>query len=466
MTDPADPNTPPQTEGRESEQLEGATSEVAPPPPAVARRDPYAAFRFPAYRLYVVSFVLAIIGSQTLSAASVFDVYQKTRSNLVVGLIGLANAVPLISLALPAGHIADTFNRKKVLIATQTVLVACPLVLAFWHTLPALFGLLVVNAVALTIGRPARASIMPNLVPSIVFPNAVTWNSSFFELASAVAPAITGFIIARYGPAAAYTVSGVAMGLCMVLTCFLPNIRPTGKREPMTRKTLVLGLKFVTSNKLILGAMLLDLIAVVLSGATALMPAFAERLAGDPATADFEDRKAIIFGWLMAAPSVGAMAMALFQAHMPPVARAGRVLLLAVAGYALATLVFGLSTWLWLSLVMLALTGVFDNVSVVIRHSLVQLTTPDSMRGRVSAVNQIFIISSNEVGKIESGLTAALVGPVLSVVGGAIATLGFVGWVALTFRPIRSLGRLSDVRPIDLPNDPPSPATVSLMTRS
>lgn len=413
--------------------------------------DAYAAFRFPAYRLYVVSFVLAIIGSQTLSAAAVFDVYEKTRSPLIVGLIGLANAIPLLTLAMPAGHVADNYSRKRVLILTQVFLVACPLALAFWHTLPAIFALLVVNAVALTFGRPARAAILPNLVPKAIFPNAVTWNSSVFELASSIAPAATGLIIARHGAPAAYVVSGVAMGLCMVLTCFLPDVRarpPGSAREPLNLRTLAAGLRFVGRNKLLLGPMLLDLLAVILSGATALMPAFAERLAGDPTSPGFSDRKAVLYGWLMAAPSIGAIGMAVYQAHTPPVRRAGRVMLLAVIGYGLATAVFGLSNSFWLSFFMLMLTGVFDNLSVVIRHSLVQLATPDAMRGRVSAVNQVFVISSNELGKVESGITAALFGPVASVVGGGIATMLVTLGVARAFPPLRRLGSLRDVRPI------------------
>lgn len=428
--------------------LAGATAEaVAAPHPAP--HDAYAAFRHPVYVLYATSFVLAIIGSQTLSAAAVFDVDAKTGSPLMVGLLGLANMIPLLALAMPAGHVADTFNRKKVLIATQAVLVACPVLLSFWHTLPAIFSLLVANAVALTFGRPARAAILPNLVPKGIFSNAVTWNSSFFELASSLAPAMTGFIIARHGPGMAYFVSGVSMALCMVLTCFLPDIRPPARdrKEPLSWRTLAAGILFVRSRSLLLAPMLLDLIAVILSGVTALMPLFAGRLAGDPASPDWADRKAVIFGWLMAAPSIGAVLMAVGQAHLPPARRAGRVLLLAVAGYGVVTIAFGMSQSFWLSFTMLAISGAFDNLSVVVRHTLVQLATPDAMRGRVSAVNQIFVISSNEMGKVESGVTAALFGPVVSVVGGGIATVLVVLGVGAKFPQLRRLGSLRDVRP-------------------
>jgi MFS family permease len=431
----------PQIESRESEVLQGATAEVAPPPEEPQKHDAYAAFRVPAYRLYVISFVMAIIGSQTLSAAANYDVYEKTSSSLMVGMIGLANAIPLLTLALPAGHVADTFSRKRVLILTQAVLVTCPLILSFWHTLPAMFSLLVVNAVALTFGRPARAAILPNLVPKEIFANAVTWNSSVFELASSMAPAFTGFVIAIYGASTAYLISGFAMAGCMVLTCFLPPVPSGGNKHPMSLRTLVAGAQFVVGNRTIFGPMLLDLLAVIFSGVVALLPAFADMLTDNP-----KDR-AVVYGWLMAGPSIGAVIMAVIQAHLPPMRRAGRVMLLAVTGYGLVTVIFGLSSSFWLCFAMLVMTGVFDNLSVVVRHTLVQLATPDSMRGRVSAVNQIFIISSNELGKVESGVLAWLVGPVWAVVGGGFGTLAVVAWITKAFPELRRLGRLQDVRP-------------------
>jgi len=458
--DEANPN-PLHTQGRDSEVLEGATSEVAPAPvveiTAPQKHDPYAAFRVPVYRLYCASFVLAIIGSQTLSAAANYDVYAKTHSSLMVGMIGLANVIPLLALAMPAGHVADTFSRKRVLILTQVFLVACPLMLAFWHTLPAVFALLVVNAVALTFGRPSRASILPNLVPKEIFANAVTWNSSFFELAASIAPAFTGLIIATWGVTWAYAVSGVAMFLCMVLTFYLPDVRAAGAKQPMTWTTLAAGVKFVAGNKVLLGPMLLDLLAVIFSGATALLPAFAHRLAKNPGD------EPMVYGLLMAAPSIGAVLMAIFQAHRPPPMRAGRNMLLAVAGYGIATIVFGLSNHFWLSFLMLAFTGLFDNLSVVIRHTLVQLATPDSMRGRVSAVNQIFIISSNEMGKVESGVTAHWFGEVKSVVAGGFATILVVAAIAKAFPTLRRLGALHSVRPVE---PPPTPASVAAVHAS
>ncbi|MDW8262378.1 MAG: MFS transporter [Phycisphaerales bacterium] len=433
--------TQPPVEGRESEVLQGATAEVAPLGTPERKHDPYAAFRIPAYRLYIGSFVLAIMGSQTLSAAATYDVYAKTNSSLMVGMIGLANAIPLLTLAMPAGHVADTFSRKRVLILTQVVLVACPLLLAFWHGLVTIFALLTVNAVALTFGRPARAAILPNLVPPGIFANAVTWNSSIFELASSIAPALTGFIIAYFSTSAAYGFSAAAMAGCLLLTCFLPEVPSGGNTRPMSLQTLISGAQFVLRNRLLLGPMLLDLLAVIFSGVVALLPAFADRLTDNPSD------RALVFGWLMAAPSIGAVLMAVTQAHLPPFRRAGRVMLVAVAGYGLATIVFGLSGSFWLSFGMLVLTGVCDNLSVVVRHTLVQLATPDSMRGRVSAVNQIFIISSNELGKVESGVLAWLIGPVRAVVVGGVATLGVVGWAAKAFPELRRLGRLQDVRP-------------------
>jgi MFS family permease len=232
----------------------------------------------------------------------------------------------------------------------------------------------------------------------------------------------------------------------MALVFLLPVRRPIGHgtRNVPTVSDLVAGVRFVWQSKLMLGAMTLDLFAVLLGGCTFLLPIFAKKLGGG----------AFEFGVLRAAPSIGALVMAMVIAHTPPFRRAGRALLLAVAGFGAATIVFGLSTNFYLSFAMLLLTGVFDNVSVVIRHTLVQLLTPDAMRGRVSAVNQVFIGSSNEIGGLESGLTAAAFGPVTSVVIGGIGTILVVCGVAALWPQVRKLRTLNDVRPEPIPAQP------------
>ncbi len=406
--------------------------------------DPYEAFRYVAFSRFAASYVLAIVGSQVLSATIQWDVYQRTKDPLAIGLVGLINAIPVILLALPAGHVADRYSRKRVLLITQVPLTATPLalwVLNAWNpqgvSLSVTFSLLGANALALTFALPARAAILPNLVPRSAYPNAFAWMSSLFETAAWVGPAVSGMLIV-FGVTWAYLVSGLCLLGCFGITLLLPSDAP---REPATQepggRTLSAGLRFVFDSPLLLAAMTLDLLAVLLGGATYLLPVFAERLGVG----------SIGYGWMRAAPALGAFAMAVFQAHRSPMTRAGRTLLLSVATFGAATVVFGLSQNFWLSLAMLVLIGASDNISVIIRQTLVQSLTPDAMRGRVSAVNQVFIGASNELGGLESGVTAKLFGPVLSVVAGGLGTLLVVAGVAGKWPQIRQLGSLRELQP-------------------
>ncbi len=414
--------------------------------------DPYEAFRYSAFRLYAASYVLAVVGSQVLSATAQWDVYQQTKDPFAIGLIGLINAIPVILLALPAGHVADRYSRKIVLLITQVPLAIAPGALAVLHavypqhvSLAMTLSLLGANAVALTFGRPARAAILPNLIPRSVYPNAFAWMSSLFETAAWVGPAVSGVLIA-FGVTWSYLMSAVCLLGCFAITLFLPHDAPP---EPTTHepdaRALLAGLRFVFGSPLLLAAMTLDLLAVLLGGATYLMPVFSERLGVGP----------IGYGCMRSAPALGAFAMAVVQAHRSPMTNAGRTLLWSVATFGAATIVFGLSQNLWLSLVMLVLIGASDNISVVIRQTLVQSLTPDSMRGRVSAVNQVFIGASNELGGLESGITAKLFGPVLSVVGGGIGTILVVLSVAGKWPQLRRLGSLRELQAANEPTSKP-----------
>lgn len=410
----------------------------------MTKHDPYEAFRYLAYRLFAASYVLATIGSQVLSATVQWDVYQQTKDPLAIGLVGLIGAIPVILLALPAGHVADRFSRKRVLIATQVPLVAVPFTLAIIRAcnpegvpLFVTFSLLGINAVALTFARPTRAAILPNLVPRSAFTNAFAWMSSLFETAAWVGPAVSGLLLI-FGVAWSYMMAGLFLLGCLGITLFLPHDEPN---QPTVQesggKSLSAGLRFVFSSPLILAAMTLDLLAVLLGGATYLMPVFAERL----------HVGSIGYGCMRAAPALGACAMAVIQAHRPPQTRAGRTLLWTVAVFGVATILFGLSQNFWWSMAMLVLIGASDNISVVIRQTLIQSLTPDSMRGRTSAVNQVFIGASNELGGLESGITAKLFGPVASVVGGGLGTLLVVISVAAKWPQIRRLGSLKGLSP-------------------
>lgn len=415
---------------------------------SAAIHDPYQAFRHVAFRLYAASYVLAVIGVQILSATVQWDVYQQTKDPFAIGLVGLIGAVPVIVLALPAGHVADTYSRKRVLLITQVPLTAVPAALAILHflspgtvSLVATLALLGVNALALTFARPARAAILPNLVPRTAYPNAFAWISSLFETASWVGPAIAGLLIV-FGVGWSYMVAGLCLVCCLAITLLLPGDVPVKRESSESDWTvLVAGIRFVFSTPLLLAAMTLDLLAVLLGGAMYLMPVFAERLSVGP----------VGYGWMRAAPALGAFVMAVIQAHRPPPSRAGATLLWTVAAFGAATIVFGLSQDYWLSLVMLALIGASDNISVVIRHTLVQSLTPDFMRGRVAAVNQVFIGASNDLGGLESGVTARLFGPVASVVIGGLGTLVVVLATAIQWPQIRRLRSLKDLQPVQDP---------------
>jgi MFS family permease len=448
--------------------------------PATTLHDPYAALRVATYRDYMTGNFLSLIGRQAVSVAVTWEIYQWTRSATALGLVGLINVIPLLVLSLPAGSIADRYDRRRiiacgaglgallsaVLAALSYFRAAVPdtallrgangclreIALVFErHTAPAalnfdqpalplIFLLLLIIAVVRIITGPARSSIIPLLLPQSALPNAITWNSSAFEIATVAGPALGGFIIAFGGFQVVYLLDA-ALGLLFLL--LLRNVRYHQAPAPAQQRSwrgVLAGAEFIWRRKIILGASILDMFATLLGGATALLPVYADQvLHVGP----------IGLGWLRAAPSIGAIGMALWLAHRAPLGEPGRTLLWSVAGFGLAIMVFGFSHWYWLSFAALLVTGVFDNVSVVVRQSLVQLLTPDHLRGRVTSVNQIFIGSSNEIGALRAGLMAALFGPVAAAVWGGIGTIVVVGFVAAALPGLRHLAPLHTLRPED-----------------
>jgi MFS family permease len=296
------------------------------------------------------------------------------------------------------------------------------------RSVPLIYSCLFLIAAGRAMGGPSRSAVLPDTVPPEVLQTAITWNSSAFEIANVTGPALAGLLIATTGSASVYAVQCVSAVL-VAISFWLMRAgrgRPEKVHQP-ERRELLDGLRFVRRDPLILGALSLDLFAVLFGGATALLPIYAvDILHGD----------AHALGWLRAAPSIGAVTMAFLLAHSARITRAGRVLLISVAGFGAASIVFGVSRYLWLSFAMLVLTGAFDNVSVVLRQSLVQTRTPARLRGRVLAVNSIFISCSNQLGAVESGWTAAWMGPVGSVVFGGAATLAVVAVFARS-KPLR-----------------------------
>jgi MFS family permease len=405
--------------------------------------DPYAALRNRDYRMYCFGWVTSVLGRQIQEVAVGYEIYERTNSKLALAWIGLAQALPLLACMIPAGHLADRFDRRRIIMLTQAVWVASAIGLAaLSHArgpIPLMYFMLSLGAAAHTVGWPARSSLLPQIVPPQVFNNAVTWNSSFFQVASMAGPAIGGLILLK-GAAPAYLVDAGCAAVFLGAIGAV-RVRPMERsREPASLQSLAAGIRFVWRTKIVLAAMTLDLFAVFFGGSIALLPVFRK---------DILHVGELEFGWLKAAPAVGAFAAAILIAHMPPMKRAGRSMLWAVAGFGVATVVFGFSRSYWLSFAMLAVTGALDNVSVVVRHTLVQALPPDSMRGRVAAVNGVFIGASNELGGLESGLTAAWWGPVASGVVGGVMTVVVVAAVAWLWRGVGRFGWLKDERPLE-----------------
>jgi MFS family permease len=428
---------------RESPDLEEEPS--VPTAQTSPHHDPYSALRFRDFRFYLVGWIVSVIGSQMLEAAIAWDLYARTKNAMSLAFVGLASAGPIILLALPAGHIADRFDRRRVMISMQTISIGCAAALGFLSHFAgpfwAIYSVICLAAVAKAIGLPARAALVPSLVPNEIFHNAIAWNTTAFESASAAGPALAGILLA-WSHTIPYFVTAVC-GLIFIATVIPIKKRPAPeRREPATLKSLAAGVSYVLDNRIILAMITLDLFAVLLGGAAYILPMFAT---------DILKVGPLGFGWLRASFSIGALSCAILMAHLPPMKRAGRGLLVAVTGYGLATIIFGLSRYFWLSVTMLFLTGVFDNISVLVRHTLVQVLTPDNMRGRVSAVNNIFVGASNELGGFESGLTARFFGPVISVVAGGIGTLIVVLLTNFTWPQVRKFGSLADARPEETP---------------
>jgi len=411
---------------------------------AVQPHDSYAALRHREFRWFIVSLFAMVVSSQLQAVVVGWQVYGLTHDPLSLGLIGLAEALPFIGIALPAGYLADRRNRRAISVSALFVLACCSITLYALSARPSLllrvgivpiYVVIFVSGVTRGILQPARQALSAEIIPRSMFQNAIAWRSSTWQTASVIGPAIGGLLYGFAGAGVSYAVAALLM--LVALAAFLMmryTPLPRGMQSESMVAELLTGLRFVWSEHVILAALSLDLFSVFLGGAEALLPVFAsEILKVGPQG----------LGLLRAAPAAGAVTMGIFLAHRPPFRRAGRTMLLAVAVFALAIIGFGLSRSFYLSLGLLALSGMADNVSVVIRSTLIQLLTPTQMLGRVSAVNSIFIGSSNELGAFESGVAARLVGTVRAVVLGGSAALLVVGLTARLVPRLRNLGRIA-----------------------
>lgn len=377
-----------------------------------------------------------------LSFAVGWELWLRTRSTFALGLVGLVQVIPIILFSLPAGHVADQYNRRRIVAFTQAGLAICALGLAalsyFEGPLALIYLCLFGIGLARAFNDPAASTLTPETVPPHLFTSAATWGSSTWQFASVIGPALAGIVVALANDVTViYVFDAVAVFTFLILLGLIKGRRLALSPKAATVESLKEGLHFIWSTKVILAAITLDMFAVLFGGAVTLLPVYAT----DILNAGPEG-----LGIMRAAPSIGAIIVAFLLAHLPPFKRAGRTLLLAVVGFGVATIVFGLSSIFWLSVSMLALLGGLDNISVVIRSTLLLTHTPDEMRGRTSAVNGIFISASNELGGFESGLVASFFGPLISVVSGGIGTILVVLTVARIWPEMRHLKSLA--RPV------------------
>ena len=437
-------------------------------------RQTYAVFRNADFTRYLIARFIAALGMQMLVTALDWELYKRAHSGLALGFVGLSLMVPMILCTLPAGQIADRFNRKKIILGSTLTLGIASLGLALTSAFIALnqnvttfqmfaYSMLVVIGVSRTFLWPASAAFVTALVSREELPRAITFNSGAFQLSCVLGPSAAGVIIwLTHGAWLVYAFNVVAALVCIALVAGIKHEHKIPPREPVSLKSLITGFQFVYQNKIILGTITLDMFAVLLGGAVTLLPIFADEI-----IPLHNGAEGVGLGLLRAAIPIGAIICVFFIAHRPPLQKAGRTMLLCVAIFGVATILFGLANrqclggffptangaWFWVAFGLMALCGAVDNVSVVVRATLVQLLTPDDKRGRVSAVNSLFIGTSNELGGFESGVTQHLFGPVLgntmatgailSTVVGGFGTLVVVLVVAWLWPEIRRYGKLS-----------------------
>lgn len=418
------------------------------PPDPNLKPDAYAVLRNRDLRMYLTGRLIAIIGQQMFAMALGWELYERTGSALALGFVGLTQVIPMIVCTLPAGHFADLYNRKRIIVLMTLILATVNLALTGISAARApvllIYLCLIVSGTARTFLWAASASFLPQLVERKDLARAVTWSSTTFQIGSITGPAVGGIVLHFTHHAAwIYVLNALAAVICSGLVNRVRLHHVAVIAEKFSFKTLLTGFSFVFTNRIILGIITLDMFAVLLGGASALLPVYAKEILHVGPYG---------LGMLQAALPVGAILCSFTLTHRPPLQKAGRSLLWAVAGFGLATIVFGLSQQFWLSFAMLMVCGVSDNVSVVVRHTLVQLLTPNEKRGRVSAVNNLFIGTSNELGEVESGTVAHWFGPALgntiatgamiSVVSGGVGTILVVLAVAWLWPEIRKYGRL------------------------
>jgi MFS family permease len=401
-----------------------------------------AAFRYPNFRFFMIARFVVVVSTEMQAVAVAWQIYALSHRPLDLGLVGLAQFLPGIFLFLAAGHTADRYPRQRIIGACYAASAVCSTLLLLLsarglRSVWPIYTVLLLNGTIRAFNGPAGQAFLPLLVPASDFPNAVAWSSSTFQTATILGPAAGGLIYGFSGsPIPVYCCAGAGYLASLVALSRMRLALAVRPHQTVSLATVLEGLRFIWRTKLILGSISLDLFAVLLGGAVALLPVYAREILHAGAYG---------LGMLRSAPGAGAVLMALIVAHHPLRRRAGLAMLWCVAGFGASTIIFGLSRNLVVSLVALMLVGALDMISIIVRHTVVQLGTPDEMRGRVSAVNMIFVGASNEVGQFESGLTAQWFGTVPAVVLGGIGTILVVILWSWMFPALRKVDQLTPV---------------------
>jgi MFS family permease len=420
-------------------------------PVILAPHDPYAPLRLLNFRWFVASILAMAMGAQIQGVVVAWQMYAVTHDPLALGMVGLAEAAPFIAFALYAGHVADIRDRKRIALWALLILFLCASTLAVtsWLFLArgqsggwirwTIYAVIVVCGGARSFLLPARNALGADLVPRPLFPSAVAWRTGIWQVAAVTGPALGGLLYAWVGATSSYAIAAGLMAISLVTVARIdaPVRQKVARAEPLVASVRA-GLTFLFSRPVFLGAMTLDLLAVLFGGAVAILPIFAEEILHVGPQG---------LGALRAAPAVGAVLMSSLLALRPPPRRAGRLFLSAVALFGVFMIAFALSRSLWLSLLLLAVSGAADMLSVYFRSTLMQVLVPSGMLGRVSAVNQIFIGSSNEIGAFESGVAAKLLGTVSSVVVGGVITVAVTLVTAWRVPALARLDRLEEQQP-------------------
>lgn len=404
-------------------------------------KESYKVLQLPDFRLYLISRMLMMLSIQVQSVAVGWQVYQLTRDPLSLGFIGLVEAIPSILVSLYAGHLADNANRKTIVLSCLTLFLFCSISLLSFtidsfkgligFSIYHIYGIIFISGIARGFMSPASFGLVSQIVPRELYAQSSLWSSTAFQIGLIAGPALGGLIYGFFGVTTTYMIDVMLVLSALASVIMITRqVTPKAEEKKSVFESISEGLKFVFSNQIILGALSLDLFAVLFGGAVALLPVFADEILKVGPKG---------LGIMRAAPALGALIMSYIIVKRKNRKNDGIELLISVAGFGLCTILFALSNNFYFSVLMLALTGMFDNVSVILRSTIMQVMTPDSMRGRVSAVNSIFIGSSNEIGSFESGVAAKLLGIVPSVVFGGCMTMFVVLVTAIKADKLRKL---------------------------